>query len=78
MEVRRLIKNRKRKRKLTTETLSEVHIKRDASDMTKHNVVSISLRSETESIDNLINKALQAVKNTESPHSKKIEQEWIK
>jgi len=66
------------KRKLTTETPSEVQIMRDESDMTKRNVVSISLRTETESIDNLINKALQAVKNTESSHSKKIEQEWIK
>ncbi len=71
-------KNRGEKKKLPTETPSEVQIMRDGSDMTKHNVVSISLRSETESIDNLINKALQAVKNTESPHSKKIEQEWIK
>jgi len=66
------------KKKLTTETPSEVQIMRDESDLTKHAVVSISLRSGTESIDNLINKALKAVKNTESIHSKKIEQEWIK
>jgi len=33
---------------------------RDESDMTNHAVVSISLRSGTESIDNLIKKALKA------------------
>jgi len=69
---------RKTKKKLTTETPSEVQIMRDGSDMTKHDMVSISLRSETESIDDLINKALKAVKKTQSHHSKKIEQEWIK
>ncbi len=67
-----------KKKKLPTETPSEVQIMRDGSDMTKHDLVSISLRSETESIDSLINKALKAVKKTEIPHSKKIEQEWIK
>jgi len=51
---------------------------RDESDMTNHAVVSISLRSGTESIDNLIKKALKAVEKTDSYHSKKIEQEWIK
>ncbi len=71
-------KKRRKKKNLVTETPSEVQIMRDKSDMTKRNLVSISLRSETESIDNLINKAIKAVKNTESPHSKKIEQEWIK
>jgi len=71
-------KKRRKKKTLAIETPSEVQIMRDESDMTKRNLVSISLRSETESIDNLINKAIKAVKNTESPHSKKIEQEWIK
>jgi len=66
------------KKKLTTETPSEVQIMRDESDMTNHAVVSISLRSGTESIDNLIKKALKAVEKTDSYHSKKIEQEWIK
>ncbi len=66
------------KRKLRTETPSEVQIMRDESDMTNHAVVSISLRSGTESIDNLIKKALKAVEKTDSYHSKKIEQEWIK
>jgi len=71
-------KKRRKKKNLVTETPSEVQIMRDESDMTKRNLVSISLRSETESIDSLINKAIKAVKNTESHHSKKIEPEWIK
>jgi len=66
------------KKNLATETPSEVQIMRDGSDMTKHDMVSISLRSETESIDDLLDKALQAVKKTQSHHSKKIQQEWIK
>ena len=66
------------KRKLTTETPSEVQIMRDESDLTNHAVVSISLRSGTESIDNLITKALKAVEKTENHLSNKTEQEWIK
>ena len=69
---------RRKKKKPAIESFSEVHITRDGSVMAQRDTISISLRSETESIDSLINKALQAVKNTESPHSKKIEQEWIK
>jgi len=66
------------KKKLTTETPSEVQIMRDESDMTNHAVVSISLRSGTESIDSLINKALKAVEKTETHHSNKTEPEWIR
>ena len=66
------------KKKSTTETPSEVQIMRDESNMTKRDVVSVSLRSETESIDSLIKKALKAVEKTESHHSNKTEQEWIR
>jgi len=66
------------KKKQTTGTPTEVQIMRDESNMTKHDMVSISLRSDTESVDSLIKKALKAVERKENHHSNEPRQEWIK
>ena len=66
------------KKKLTTETPSEVQIMRDKSDMNTRDVFSISLKSATKPVDDLIKKAIDAVKQTEIHHTTKPEQEWIR
>ncbi len=64
--------------KNASEKTSEVvEILRDDSGMTHRDVVAISLRSGTQSIDNLIKKALKAVESTTSRTRKSMHQEWI-
>ena len=61
-----------------TEKISEVvEIMRDGSGMTYRDVVSISLKSGTESVDNLIKKALKALQSTENKTPDDTRQEWI-
>ena len=54
-----------------------VEIMRDGSGMTYRDVVAISLKSETESIDGLIKKALKALQSSENKTGDGARQEWI-
>jgi len=58
---------------------SEVHILNDKSTMQNKNVVSIILKSKTESIDGLIKKATEAISSTKkfNEENQKV-LEWIK
>ena len=76
-------KRRWKKKKPTmidaTEKISEVvEIMRDGSGMTHHDVISISLKSGTESVDGLIKKALKALQSTENKIRDDTRQEWIR
>ncbi len=58
---------------------SEVHILNDKSTMQNKNVVSIILKSKTESIDGLIRKATEALSSTKKFDKENQEAlEWIK
>ncbi len=58
-------------------TSQVVEIMRDGSGMTHRDVVAISLKSRTESVDSLIKKALKALHSTEYRTKDDARQEWI-
>jgi len=59
------------------EKISVVEIMRDGSDISHRDVVAISLRSGTESVEGLLKKALKALQSTENKTGDGIRQEWI-
>ncbi len=56
---------------------TSVEIMRDNSGMTYRDVVAIYLKSDTESIDSLIKKAVKAAKKSEYDENENKHLEWI-
>jgi len=71
--------NSKKQDEKTDHIGSEVHILKDKSTMQNKDVVSIILKSKTESIDGLIKKATEAISSTKKFNEENQEVlEWIK
>jgi len=61
-----------------TNARSEVSILKDTSTMQNRNIVSISLKSKSESVESLIRKATKALSSTKKFDEENQVLEWIK